>query len=221
MALGKSHVLVIVAIAGIMALTLAGAGVLSGSRKPGYVRINVSEKSAVYLEFEGAGLRAATSAEGLKTAAPVPLPAVSNLAPRSGEFITLPIPAAQLPEGISAVKGTFTRIGNNISGELGICRTDAQKVVWQCDVEIWSKTGDQAEAAQLISLPDLGKLRLAVTTVPSHGKVGIGVPLMSGNNPLSGVLRDGKPVSVQVSLTDAAGKEVASRNGPLTDFGFS
>ncbi len=220
MALKKSYVLVILAIMGIMALTLIGAGVLNGSAKPGYVRINISDKSAVYLEFEGGGLRAATSAEGLQTAKPVPLRGVNNLAPQSGEF-TLPIPADQLPEGISAVKGTLARIRNNISGELGICRTDAQKVVWQCDVGIMSRTSDQAGAAQPILLPSLDKLTLAVTGVPSHGKLGVGVRLMAGNNPLSGVLRDGKPVSVQLSVMDSAGKEVAARQGPLTDFGFS
>ena len=45
MALGRNHVLVIVAIAGIMALTLAGAGLFSGKPEPGYVRINVLDKS--------------------------------------------------------------------------------------------------------------------------------------------------------------------------------
>ncbi len=76
MALGRNHVLVIVAIAGIMALTLTGAGLFSGRQRPGYVRINVSEKSAVWLEFNGAALRAAASVEGLKTAEPVPLRAL-------------------------------------------------------------------------------------------------------------------------------------------------
>ena len=220
MALGRNHALVIFAIVGIMALTLIGAGVLGGKQGPGYVRINVSDKSAVYLEFEGAELHAAASVEGLKTAEPVPLRALNNQMPQSKEF-TLPIPADQLPEGVSAVKGRFARIGNNISGELGICRTDAQKIVWQCDVAILSRTGDQAGAAQPIRLPGLEKLTLAVTGVPSHGSLGVGVRLMAGNSPASGVLRDGKPVPVQVSVTDAAGKEVAARKGPLTDFGFS
>jgi len=56
MALERNHALVIVAVAGIMALMLVGAGVLSESLKPGYVRINVSGKSAVCLEFKGAEL---------------------------------------------------------------------------------------------------------------------------------------------------------------------
>jgi len=220
MALGKNHVLVIVAIAGIMALTLAGAGLFSGKQGPGYLRINVSDKSAAYLEFEGAALRAAASMEGLKTAEPLPLRALNFRAAQSREF-TLPIPADQLPAGVSAVKGIFTRTGSNVSGQMGICRTDAQKVVWQCDAGILSGTGDHAEAAPAIQLPSLETLALVVTGAPSNGKLGIGVRLAAGDNPVTGVLKDGKPVPVQVSVTDAAGKEVAARNGPLADFGFS
>ncbi len=70
-------------------------------------------------------------------------------------------------------------------------------------------------------MPSLEKLALIVTGQPSNGKLGIGVRLAAGDNPVSGVLRDGKPVPVQVRVTDAAGKEVAARKGPLTDFGFS
>ena len=220
MALGRSHVLVIVAIVGIMALTLVGAGVLSGPLKPGYVRINVSDKSAVCLEFKGAELRAAASAEGLKTAEPVRLVGLNSQAPQSGEF-TLPIPADQLPEGISAIKGTFARRGNRVYSLLGICRTDAQKAVWQCDVGLWSVVGDQTDAAPSIPLPGLEKLTLAVTGAPSKGSLGVGVNLTAGNSRVTGVRKDGKPVQVQVRVTDAAGKEVGARTGPLTDFGFS
>ncbi len=135
MALGRNHVLVIVAIAGIMALTLAGAGLFSG--KPGArlcpdQRLRQERRLA---GIQGASLRAAASAEGLKTAEPVPLRALNFQTSQSGEF-TLPIPADQLPAGISAVKGSFTRTRNSVSGQLGICRTDAQKIVWQCDVGV-------------------------------------------------------------------------------------
>ncbi|MGO8702965.1 MAG: hypothetical protein ACLQVA_04030 [Candidatus Brocadiia bacterium] len=220
MALGRNHVLVIVAIAGIMALTLAGAGLFSGRQTPGFVRINVSDKSAVWLEFNGASLRAAASVEELKTAEPVPLHARGFQRSQSGE-LALPIPADQFPAGISAVKGSFTRTRNSVSGQLGICRTDAQKVVWQCDVGVLSKTGNRADAAPAIPLPSLERLALIVTGEPANGKLGIGVRLAAGDNPVTGVLRDGKPVPVQLRVTDAAGKEVAARKGPLADFGFS
>ena len=158
MALGRNHVLAIVAIAGILALALIGAGVLDVTQKTGYVRINVSDKSAIWLEFKGTELRAAASAEGLKTAEPVALRALGNQASESPEF-TLPIPADQLPEGIWAVKGSFRRFGNMVLGQLGICRTDEQKVVWQCDVRVTSSTGDTAVAAGTMQLPGLEKTR--------------------------------------------------------------
>ena len=220
MALRRNHVLVIVAVVGITALVLIGAGVLNVTLKTGYARINLSDQSVVYLEFKAAELRAATSVEGLKTAKPVALRAPSNQITQSPEF-TLPIPADQLPEGISAINGNFTRFENRISGRLGICRTDEQKVVWQCDVGVSSETGDNAGAAQAIQLPKLEKLELAVTGSPSNGKLGVGVRLAAGNNPVSGVRKDGKPVLVQVRVTDAAGNEVGAKTGPLTDFGFS
>ncbi|MGO8702849.1 MAG: hypothetical protein ACLQVA_03440 [Candidatus Brocadiia bacterium] len=220
MALGRNHVLAIVAIAGILALALIGAGVLDVTQKTGYVRINVSDKSAIWLEFKGTELRAAASAEGLKTAEPVALRALGNQASESPEF-TLPIPADQLPEGIWAVKGSFRRFGNMVLGQLGICRTDEQKVVWQCDVRVTSSTGDTAVGAGTMQLPGLEKISLNVSAKPSNGKLGVGVHLTASINQVSDVRKYGKPVLVQVSVTDASGNEVGARKGPLTDFGFS
>ncbi|MGD0999592.1 MAG: hypothetical protein ABSA67_02730 [Candidatus Brocadiia bacterium] len=220
MALGRNYVLAIVAVAGILALALIGAGVLDVTQKTGYVRINVSDKSAVWLEFKGAELRAAASAEGLKTAEPVALRVLANQVAQSSEF-SLPIPSDQLPKGISAVKGTFTRFGNRVQGQLGICRTDEQKYIWQCDVRIASSTGNTAVAARTMQLPSLDKIALTVSATPSNGKLGVGVRLTAGINQLSGVRKYGKPVLVQVSVTDASGNEVSARKGPLTDFGFS
>ena len=69
--------------------------------------------------------------------------------------------------------------------------------------------------------PSLEKLTLVVGAVPSHEKLGVGVRLMAGNFAASDVHLDGKPVPVQVSVIDAQGKEVASKKGLLSDFGFS
>jgi hypothetical protein len=220
MALGRNHVLVIVAIVGIVALTLIGACMVNGTRGPAYVRINVSDKSAVYLEFERATLRAATSAGGLQTAEPVPLRAVNFQTPQSREF-TLPIPADQLPEGIAAVKASFERFGSTVESRLGFCRTDSQSAVWQCDVLVLSEAGDTAAAAKPIQLPNPTKLTLAIRTVPSYRTLGVGVRLMCGDNEVNAVSKDGTPMPVQVTVTDAQGKEVRAKKGPLTDFGFS
>jgi hypothetical protein len=220
MALGRNYVLAGVAIAGIIVLILIGVGMRSVTLKTGYARINISDKSAVYLEFKGTELRAATSVEGLKTAEPVALGARSEQVVQSPEF-ALPIPADQLPEGVGAVKGSFTRIANNLSGDLGICRTDEQRIVWQCNVHVWSTVGPDPGAAQAIQLPKVEKLALAVTGAPSKGRLGVGVRLAAGSNQVTGVRRDGKPVLVQVRVTDAGGDEVGAKKGPLADFAFS
>jgi hypothetical protein len=38
---------------------------------------------------------------------------------------------------------------------------------------------------------------------------------------LTDVRKDGRPVQVKMIVTDASGAEIASKVGPLSDFGFS
>ena len=80
---------------------------------------------------------------------------------------------------------------------------------------------NEMNTPQVIQLPTSEKLTLTVTAVPSDGKLGVGVRLMADDKEASGLSKDGKPVPVQVSVTDAKGNEVGSKTGPLSDFGFS
>ena len=191
---------------------------LDVTQKTGYVRINVSDKSAIWLNgTKGTELRAAASAEGRRPPEPVALRALGNQASESPAS-TLPIPADQLPEGIWAVKGSFRRFGNMVLGQLGICRTDEQKVVWQCDVRVTSSTGDTAVGAGTMQLPGLEKISLNVSAKPSNGKLGVGVHLTASINQVSDVRKYGKPVLVQVSVTDASGNEVGAKEGAVDRF---
>jgi hypothetical protein len=225
-----------VAMAGVAALTLIGADTAGGQQTPAYVRINVSEKSTVYLEFRGAELRAATSVEGLKTAQPVLMRSVGG---RPGQFpeITLPIPADQLPTGIVAIRGTF-ELGSVMHpvagrmekktfsyGQIGICRNDEKNAQWQYNVSIQLLTGDVAESTPGIQLPtmlpDLDNVKASLETKPSRGKLAIGLRIMAGGATLTDVRKDGQPVQVKMVVADASGAEIASKIGPLSTFGFS
>jgi len=232
MALGRNHVLGVVAIVGVASYALIGASVFemphfSMSHKPGYVRVNVSDKSAVYLEFKTSEMRVAGSAEGLKTAKPLPLKGQGGpfrgpgQSYRESPELELPIPADQLPEGVSVIKGTFLWSGDRVWCTLRICRMDAQNAVWQCvDRDLSAEVGNNAGAAQAMQLPRMEKLALVVEGRPSAGMLGVGVHLMAGDHPVR-LFKDGQPVPVQFRATDASGKEIAAKTGPLTDFAFS
>lgn len=243
LSMGRTRSMPIGAIAVIAALTLIGAA-LEGERgasaatagpiTPAYVRINVSEKTSVYLVFQGSEVRAAMSAEGLKVAAPIKLGAMA-----SPQEITLPIPADQLPAGITAVKASFTLypLLEQVSGsgaltkiflfrmslcQMSICRTDEHKAEWEYVVQGVFQPGDSADRAAAIRLPSLDKLAISVVGRSRNGALGVGVRLLpAGTTEMIEVRKDGKPVDMQVAVLDASGKEVASKTGPLTDFGFS
>ena len=94
-----------IAMAGIVALALVAAAPADEQlgQKSAYLRITVSEKSVVYLQAQGLELRAAMSVEGLQSAEPMKMRVFGGTAAQAREF-ALPIPADQLPAGITAVK---------------------------------------------------------------------------------------------------------------------
>jgi hypothetical protein len=151
-------------------------------------------------------------------------------AAQAREF-ALPIPAGQLPAGISAVKlGLWFGVkppdpesppGPYFSGKLTLCRTDAQKAQWQFVTSLGSPAGADAEKAPSVRLPSLADLKLDVTALPSEGQVAVGVAFSTGSTAALEIRKDGKPVEVSVTVMDAAGKTVAQKSGLLSDFGFS
>ena len=221
-----------VAIAGIAALALAAAARADEPSEPGaaYLRIAVSEKSFVYLQVQDLELRAAASIAGLQSAEPKKMRVFGGAAAQAREF-ALPIPAAQLPAGISAVKlGLWFGVkqpdpqsppGPYFTGKLTLCRTDAQKAQWQFVTSLGSPAGADAEKAPSVRLPSVADFKLDVTALPSEGKVAVGVALSTGSTAAVEIRKDGKPAELSVSVADSDGKPVAKKSGPLSDFGFS
>jgi hypothetical protein len=69
---------------------------------------------------------------------------------------------------------------------------------------------------------EMGKvITFSVTGKSANEALGVGVSVEAGTVHLSDIRKNGKPVDVHVTVLDASGKEVASRTGPLSAFGFS
>jgi hypothetical protein len=224
----------VVAAAVAAALAWLGAG-RADAQQAAFARITVSEKSVVYIRIQGGELRAAMSAEGLQTAAPVKMSAGSTREIAFPEF-TLPVPADQLPAGAAPIKASlkWTRtwmpaLDNAaaqvscvmIEGQFTVSRTDAQKVEWQYVSGRGVLAGVKAENAPSIVLPVVDDVKAVISTEPSQGRLGVGLRLSAGGDELADVRKDGQPVQAKVVIADASGAEIASKVGTLADFGFS
>ena len=175
------------------------------------------------------------SAEGLQTAEPLRMSAGSTREIAFPEF-TLPAPVDQLPAGTAPVKASlrWTRTWMPaadaaaspvscvmIEGVLTVCRTDDRKAEWQYVSEVGVEAAANVEKAPSIMLPVADNMKAVIATVPSKGRLGIGVQLTAGGRPLTDARKDGKPVQVKAAVADASGAEIASKVGTLADFGFS
>jgi len=241
---------IVAACAAALALIGAGcAGRQTSQKPPIYARIAVSEKSAVYIMIQesdkvdvGPGssrpaprmaiLLTATSVEGLGSPQAIKRMAVLTAAPGSDNWsaseFTLPVPADQLPAGVTAIKAVLlpassrAAMAHDFSGWLKVCRTDDRKSEWEYALQIGDFTGGTcAGKAPLITLPDLNKVKARLETTSANGKLEIGLRLIAGSATLTEVNKDGKPVQAQMIVADASGAEVASKLGTLADFGFS
>jgi hypothetical protein len=208
----------------IAALALITAGCASWPKGPAYMRVAVSEKSVVYLQFQRDELRAATTIEALPDATPARLQVDSDL----GHFTTnLPIPAEDLPAGLT-VKAEFWKADfpfgiSKLFLFFRFFRHDERNVEWQYITEgLDYRTGGSAADAPLIDLPDIAKIQLAVTGQPSSGKIEIVLYLgVAGQCAMNLYRTDGQDIAATVRVLDETGKEVVRKQGTLKDFGFS
>ncbi|MGD1000893.1 MAG: hypothetical protein ABSA67_09375 [Candidatus Brocadiia bacterium] len=213
----------IVAVAGVAALMWVGAGCTSAqvSQGPAFARLALSEKSAVCIRIQGGEVRAAMSAEGLQTAEPV----------KTHTEFTLPIPADQLPAGVTAIKANLAlmqiqtaasaALAPYINGTFRIFRADDQKAEWQFVSAGGGLAGANAEKAPSIKLPDPDKLDASLSATVTGEKLAVGLRVTAGGATLTDVRKDGHLAVVKMVVADASGVEIASKVGTLADFGFS
>ncbi len=212
-----------VAVAGIAALFLIGAGRTSAQISQGtaFARLAVSEKSVVYVQIQGGEVRAAMSVEGLQTAEPV----------NTHTEFALPIPADQLPAGVTAIKanlalmqvqtGASAALLPYIRGTFKVSRTDDRKAEWQYVSAGGGLAGANAEKAPSIKLPNPDKLDASLSATVTGEKLAVGLRVTADGAILTDVRKDGHLVVVKMVVADAFGAEIASKVGTLADFGFS
>ncbi len=231
-------VCVVVALA---AVWLLGGSALAAEPEPAYIRISVSPKATVYVEFRDKEMRVAGSVEGLKDAKPVKATGGRGAVTNFPE-VRLPVASEALPGKGGALKATLMvyrqpsrarrrgLLGRmtaarqaTVQGNLGLCLTDEKKTEWVYSWSASSQLGKAPDKAPLIQVADIKGLTLEVVAKPDGRRknVGIGVRLKSGKLQLSDVLKAGKSAEVSVRLVDSDGKEVASAKGPLSKFGFA
>jgi len=225
----------IIATAGVAAPLWLAAGcaeIPTWQKTPAFARIAVSEKSIVYVQILNGELRAAMSVDGLQTATPVRVRSTMPNAAFSSEF-ALPVPADQLPAGVTAIKASLgvqqalrsaaAEPSPYVFGTLTVYRTDYQKATWQYEWSVTQGIGSDGKAVDApFTLLNLDNLKLSLNVTPSKGKLAIVLRILAdGRHFLSDVRKDGQPVEAKVVVTDASGVEAASKVGRLSVFGFS
>jgi hypothetical protein len=215
--------------AAFLLLTSTGAA----QDKPLYTRIRLSTGPTVYVQFSEKQMRLADSAAKLKKAEPISGTETKG----RWHYISfpetdLPFPAARLPRGVSKIRSKITLYRKpSISAfvSLGMCYQEKKRgkdgeeekvSEWMFVTNVEKKPGRSASTASTIGVPSLGKLKLKMVTYGGKGRVGIGMTCWSGRSKISGVVKDGKAVPIEIGIKDGAGKEVFSGRGGVNDFGF-
>ena len=146
------------------------------SKAPAFARIAVSEKSAVYIQIQGDQLRAAMSVEGLQAAAPV------KMRERHEPRFTLPVPADQLPAGVTAIKASLAltqyQSGANAAHLSAISRSAGrmtEKAEWQYVSQLSVPAGPNWENAPSIKLPEPANVKASLEATPATGKLALGL----------------------------------------------
>ncbi len=220
---GRLGVCVVVALA---AVWLLGGSAIAAEPQALYVRISVSPKATVYVEFRDKEMRVAGSVEGLKDANPVKATKVQGNHTNFPE-VGLPVSAEALAGKGAGLKATLVlcrteRVRTRIHGSLGLCLKDEKKAEWTYSWSAGSQLGKTPDKAPLIQVADIKGLTLEVVAKPDAKRknIGIALRLKSGKLELSDVRKAGKSAEASVRLLDSDGKEVSSATGPLSKFAF-
>lgn len=213
-------------------LLSASAGSAAAPAQPAYARVALSPSAAVNVEFRGAEMRVARTAQGLQTAAPVK---GSRSVGRWVEFpeVTLPFAAASLPPRVAKITTRFevmqppersSRGGAPVGyvfATIGLCYQDSAGALWTYVTRASAQTATSLVRARPIEVPRLGALTMTVVTRAYRKRIGAGIRVASGKVELSEIRKDGRSVEAQLRLLDSAGGAVATARGPLAKFGFT
>jgi hypothetical protein len=200
---------------------------------PAYLKIKLSDKGEVYLQFQKNMLRMAATPEGLATAEPVkakllrgvrsylgvPLPISKELLPK--KFDGAGIHFAQQETRSGGVFGNKTTTQHAV-GEVYLTARDAKEVEWSYSFRVDQElSASPTEKVPVIAVDVSDGLKADVGVVPEGRILKVGLRVMAGVTEVNQVLHQEKPASVAVTVLDQDGKELESKKGMLSDFGFS
>ena len=242
--IGKRALCAVVAIlATLIALpgpTLTAAEQTSSSAQPksapkakgDFVRIRVTPKAVVYVQFSKGEMRMATTGAGLTTAKPVKAKHSSSDYTQFPD-VALPVSAESLPAGFTKVTAelSFDRIPSGawpfsrarssyVFGTLGLCQKDSAGALWTYAMQYNARPDRSLVEAPEIQVAQLSPLRFEVITKVTRKRVGAGVHVWSGKVEVDDILKNGKPAEAQMRVLDSGGAAVATSKGPLSKFGF-
>jgi len=221
----------------------ASAAAAIKALQPQYVRIQVSPKRSIYLEFRGNQIRMAFTPADLEAVKPVralkaKAARPSRVASDAFPEIDLPVPAYQLPRGFAKAMTRFVhnysraalysrdiedtgQSWSYVDARVGLSRTDGKKAAWVYWISEYVEPKEAPVSAPVVKLPSLTSLKLQVTTKPGEQrKVGVAVTARSGETQLSDITYHGKSVLAHLSILDRNKQAVASDKGPLGKYGF-
>jgi hypothetical protein len=210
----------------------SGIAAAQTSQKAAFARVVVSGWNVVYIQIQDGEMRTAMTVHGLQSAEPVQT-TPHRLNESADLEYALPIPADQLPAGVTAIKASLTRATalirsktgttplSLIIGQIAVCRTDAQKSEWQYVSQVDVQAGADADRAPSIKLPNLDRVKATIETKPSSGRLAAGLRIVAGEALLSDIRKDGQSVEANLTVMDAWGTPKVSKAGPLSAFGFS
>lgn len=206
---------------------------VSAAKGPAYLKIVLSDKAGLFLQFQGDELRIAGTAEGLTSAPAVKATAVKNQPPMFKD-VALPISAEALPAGVIGAKLTASvqqiQTSSNgkgqtmpyVFGKLRVSVLDAQKAEWIYEQSLGTVAA--TDLAKVQPVPMVGQDKLALAIRPQakpDGSLGIGVSVAGGKAVVNDIFKAGAPADVTLRVLNAQGKELSSAKGALTKFGFS
>jgi len=209
----------------------------SAPSHPVYLRIVMPPDKTVYVQFQGAAMRMATSVAALKSARPIPAARQEGAAADRVFFqfpeTVIPFPARVLPARWKQVKAQFSTSRGPIdprtdrymwygSVSVGPSVTDDQGSEWT----YLCRTGAQLVATpeaqgNVVELPDLDSVSLSVTARSDDRLIGFAIGMSSKGGDVGEIIKDGTSAEIAtVTVRDDAGSEISSKRGSLQTFGF-
>lgn len=215
-----------------------------------YTRISVPQNggqtAVAYLSIENNKLRAATTIEGLASAAVVKAKDSHLESLGWGEYYqNYTFPEVELPLSIVgydriSVTPTYSRSGTkargskperedwqSVSGELVLSRKDKHGITWGYSLSLSSshrgKPQYSKEHPYDLTAPKLANdpLTFEITAQVEKRDARIGLQIKSGKTGLRTVIKDGKGTPVKLEVLDKDRKVVASETGDPIKFGFT